>query len=63
MSQNNSDPSKVSVEETRIVLNKYDGDFTSEDIETGLAGQPVETLVIENDEIVEHIIHSAEGGT
>jgi len=63
MSQNNSDPSKVSVEETRIVLNKYDGDFTSEDIEAGLAGQPVETLVIENDEIVEHIIHSAEGGT
>jgi hypothetical protein len=56
------DPSEVIAEETRAVLHKYDGDFTAEEIDAGLAGEPVETIIIENGEIVEHIIHGAEGG-
>jgi hypothetical protein len=62
MSENFPDLSQVAVEETRAVLHKYDGDFTAEDIEAGLAGEPIETLIIENGEIVEHIINGAEGG-
>lgn len=56
------DPTQVIAEETRAVLHKYDGDFTAEEIDAGLAGEPVETIVIENGEIVEHIINGAEGG-
>lgn len=62
MTENFPDLSKVEVQETRAVLHKYDGDFTAEEIDAGLAGDPTETLIIVNDEIVEHIIHGAEGG-
>ena len=62
MTELNFDPSEVIAEETRAVLHKYDGDFTAEEIDAGLAGEPVETIVIENGEIVEHIINGAEGG-
>lgn len=41
----------------RIVLNKFEGDLTEEEMETAT---PLETIVIEKGEIVEHIIH--EGG-
>lgn len=50
------------VEEVRQVLVKYDGDFTAEEIEAGLAGEPIETIVIVNGEVVEHKINGAEGG-
>jgi hypothetical protein len=56
------DLSEAQVEEVRQVLHKYDGDFTAEEIDAGLAGEPVETIVIENGEVVEHIINGAEGG-
>jgi DNA-binding transcriptional MerR regulator len=49
------------IEEIKQVLHKYDGDFTADEIDAGLAGDPVETIVIVNGEIVEHIINSAEG--
>ena len=62
MTENFPDLSEVGVEETRAVLHKYNGDFTAEEIDAGLAGEPVETIVIENGEIVEHIINGAEGG-
>lgn len=62
MTENFPDLSDVAIDEVRAVLHKYDGDFTAEEIDAGLAGEPVETLVIENGEIVEHIIHGAEGG-
>lgn len=62
MTENFPDLSEVGVEEVRAVLHKYEGDFTAEDIEAGLAGDPVESIIIENGEIVEHIIHGAEGG-
>jgi hypothetical protein len=44
----------------RLVLHKYEGDLTEEEMETA---QPLETLVIERGEIVEHTIHSEEGGS
>jgi hypothetical protein len=50
------------VEEIRQVLHKYDGDFTAEEIESGLAGEPTETVVIVNGEVVEHMIIGSEGG-
>lgn len=50
------------IEEIKQVLHKYDGDFTSEQIDAGEAGTPLETVVIVNGEIVEHTIHSPEGG-
>jgi hypothetical protein len=56
------DLSEAQVEEVRQVLHKYDGDFTAEEIDAGLAGEPVETIVIQNGEVVEHIINGAEGG-
>jgi hypothetical protein len=43
-----------------IVLHKYDGDFTEEQIANGEAGEPIETVVIHNGEIVEHLF--LEGG-
>lgn len=61
MTENRIDASEVTVEETRSVLHKYDGDFTAEEIDAGLAGEPVETLVIVDGEIVEHTINSAKG--
>ena len=62
MSENYPDLSLAEVEETRAVLHKYDGDFTAEEIEAGLAGEPAETLIIENGVVVEHTINGAEGG-
>lgn len=50
------------IEEVRQVLVKYDGNFTAEEIEAGLAGEPIETITIVNGEVVEHIINGAEGG-
>lgn len=50
------------VQEIRQVLHKYNGDFTDEEIEAGLAGEPTETVVIVNGEVVEHIIIGSEGG-
>lgn len=55
--------SEAQAEEVRVVLHKYDGDFTPEEIDAGTAGEPIETLVLENGEIVEHIINGAEGGS
>jgi len=55
--------SEADVEEIKVVLHKYEGDFTPEEIEAGDAGVPSETLVIQNGEVVEHIINGAEGGT
>lgn len=43
----------------RLVLHKYEGDLSEEEMETA---QPLETVIIEDGEIVEHIIHSEEGG-
>ena len=50
------------VEEVRQVLHKYDGDFTADEIDAGMAGEPIETIVLVNGEVVEHIINSPEGG-
>ena len=50
------------IEEVRQVLHKYEGDFTAEEIDAGLAGEPVETIVVVNGEIVEHTINGSEGG-
>jgi hypothetical protein len=50
------------IEEVRQVLHKYDGDFTAEEIDAGIAGDPIETVVVVNGEIVEHIINDPEGG-
>lgn len=36
-----------------IVLNKFEGDLTDEEMETA---QPLETVTIKNGEIVEHIV-------
>jgi hypothetical protein len=57
------DVALTGAEEIRQVLTKYDGDFTAEEIEAGLAGEPIEKIVIVNDEIVEHTINGVEGGT
>lgn len=43
---------EVNVDE-EIVLNKFEGDLTDEEMETA---QPLETVVIKNGEIVEHIV-------
>jgi hypothetical protein len=43
------------VEEVRYTLDKYDGDYTADEIAAGLAGSPVETIVVVNGEIVEHV--------
>jgi len=51
------------IQEIRHVLHKYDGDFNADEIDAGLAGEPIETLVFVNGELVEHIINGAEGGT
>jgi hypothetical protein len=51
------------IDEIRHVLHKYEGDFNADEIEAGLAGEPIETLVFVNGELVEHIINGAEGGT
>jgi len=56
------DFSETDVEEVRYVLRKFDGDFTDAEIDSGLAGLPVEELVFVNGELVEHIINGAEGG-
>jgi len=40
----------------RIVLHKYEGDPTEAQVDSGEA-KPLETVVIEKGEIVEHIIH------
>lgn len=58
MSETPGDSPEVEVVE-RLVLHKFDGDLTEDEMETA---QPLETLVIERGEIVEHIIHSEEGG-
>lgn len=63
MSEAIPDFSLAEAEEIKVVLHKYDGDFTPEEIDAGDAGEPIETLVLENGEVVEHIIHGAEGGT
>jgi len=42
-----------------IVLHKFDGDPTQEEIDNGTASL-LETVKIENGEIVEHIIHGQE---
>lgn len=56
------DGTPVGVEEVRAVLHKYDGDFTAEQIAAGEAGEPAETIVVENGVVVEHTINSLEGG-
>ena len=62
MTENIPDISEMDAEETRVVLHKYDGDFTADDIDAGLAGEPIETIVVLNGEVVEHIINGTEGG-
>lgn len=33
----------------RVLLRKFDGDWTDEEIEAGVAGEPVEVVVMETD--------------
>jgi hypothetical protein len=62
MTESIPDFSEADIEEIRHVLHKYDGDFTAEEIDAGLAGEPTETIVVVNGEVVEHIINGTEGG-
>jgi hypothetical protein len=62
MSEGIPDGTPVGMDEVRQVLTKFDGDFTAEQIANGEAGEPVETIIIENGVVVEHIINDPEGG-
>lgn len=54
--------SETDIEEIKYTLHKYEGDFTAEEIDAGMAGDPTETITFINGEVVEHIIHGSEGG-
>ena len=43
----------------RVTLHKYEGDPTQEDIDAGIA-KPLETVILEKGQIVEHTIHGQE---
>jgi hypothetical protein len=45
------------VEEKRVVLKKFEGDFSDAEIDAGLAGTPVEELVIVNGVLVEKYVN------
>jgi hypothetical protein len=53
---------EADIQEVRQVLHKYDGNFTADEIDAGLAGEPIETIVKVNGVIVEHTIKGPEGG-
>jgi hypothetical protein len=52
------DKPEIRVDE-RIVVHKYDGNYTEEEIDR-LKPEPVETIVLHNGKIVEHTIHKEE---
>ena len=45
------------VDEKRVVLKKFEGDFTDAEIDAGLAGTPVEELVIVDGILVERYVN------
>jgi hypothetical protein len=45
------------VDEKRVVLKKFEGDYTDAEIDAGLAGTPVEELVIVDGVLVERYVN------